>query len=554
MVTPFSSWSVCWSVCIACQFSRCYKEFRTDNLSPQFHVVYDNFFETVHSGDDDKEPAGWENLVTFSRDQVFLDDDDPVAVPELADEWVDEATLETRRRQRMERRDTTPPAAPESGAKPQIREPASRAATETAPTTPVADPDPAPMVNPPTPTTPDRVDGTSTPSPGPRRGKRVRFAAERYTPGQSGFEHNPEPGRMMQLNKRIAEKATMRSLGLYTSGRGSFERTRSMMMSVAKIVASSSLGKRDYSLVYALLTDPEFGIVEAMIPHVGTQCTEMLHSELWKSSKKNDPDHPKWGEAMRGPYRDEFLLAMGKEIEELEQHSTWELVKRSSLPEGAHVLASTWVFRIKRYPDGRFRKTKARFCVRGDMQEEGVDYFDRYAPVVAWSTVRLLLCLSISNDWVTKQVDFSNAFVQAELKEDVYVTLPAMFDGPNGETGKEVCMKLNRSLYGLVQAPLYWYNHLKAALEDPAIGFKASDLDPCMFYGHGMVILIYVDDCLFFGPDMKKVNEIIDKLKKVKKPALTVGDDDAYAFLGVDVSPNGKGGYTMTQKGLIKEV
>ena len=226
------------------------------------------------------------------------------------------------------------------------------------------------------------------------------------------------------------------------------------MFKLACKVAWSTLGSRDYSLVYALLMDTEYGIVDAMIPHVGTQCAHMMQSELWKSSKKNDPDHPKWGEAMRGQYKDEFLAAMGREISELEEHSTWKLVKRAAVPEGAHVLASTWVFRIKSYPDGRFRKTKARFCVRGDMQEEGVDYFERYAPVVAWSTVRLLLCLSISNGWKTRQVDFSNAFVQAELKENVYVTLPAMFEGPNGETSKEVVMKLNRSLHGLVQAPL----------------------------------------------------------------------------------------------------
>ncbi len=70
---------------------------RTGNLSPQFHVVYDNFFETVHSGDDEV-PTGWEDLVTYSSDRVLIDEDDPASIPELADEWVDDATLETRRR------------------------------------------------------------------------------------------------------------------------------------------------------------------------------------------------------------------------------------------------------------------------------------------------------------------------------------------------------------------------------------------------------------------------------------------------------------------------
>jgi len=41
-----------------------------------------------------------------------------------------------------------------------------------------------------------------------------------------------------------------------------------------------------------------------------------------------------------------------------------------------HVLPGTWVFRCKRYPDGFVRKVKGRFCVRGDREIEGVDYFE----------------------------------------------------------------------------------------------------------------------------------------------------------------------------------
>jgi hypothetical protein len=49
--------------------------------------------------------------------------------------------------------------------------------------------------------------------------------------------------------------------------------------------------------------------------------------------------------------------------------------------EAAHVLKSTWVFKLKRLPDGTPSKFKARFCVRGDLQQEGVDFFETYATV-----------------------------------------------------------------------------------------------------------------------------------------------------------------------------
>ena len=52
-------------------------------------------------------------------------------------------------------------------------------------------------------------------------------------------------------------------------------------------------------------------------------------------------------------------------------------------PRGANILMSTWEFKKKRYPDGALKKFKARFCVRGDQQIDGLDVFDTFAPVVA---------------------------------------------------------------------------------------------------------------------------------------------------------------------------
>ena len=81
---------------------------------------------------------------------------------------------------------------------------------------------------------------------------------------------------------------------------------------------------------------------------------------------------------------------------------TWQRISRSDVPlddkgNKRRVLKGTWVFKLKRFPDGTPHKFKARYCVRGDLQTEGVDYFDTYAPVVQWSTVRMLLTLILYN-------------------------------------------------------------------------------------------------------------------------------------------------------------
>ena len=66
----------------------------------------------------------------------------------------------------------------------------------------------------------------------------------------------------------------------------------------------------------------------------------------------------------------------------------WDEVKRE---EWMNALPGTWAFKIKRFPDGLVRKLKSRWCCRGDRQVKDVDFFDTYAPVVKWTTVRSLL-------------------------------------------------------------------------------------------------------------------------------------------------------------------
>ena len=98
------------------------------------------------------------------------------------------------------------------------------------------------------------------------------------------------------------------------------------------------------------------------------------------------------------------------EITTLEQNNTWVEVPISEA-KGA-ILPGMWVFRRKRTPDGTIKKYKGRYCVRGDLQKGD---FETFAPVVAFSTVRLFLILSIILGWKSCSIDFSNAFVHGEL-------------------------------------------------------------------------------------------------------------------------------------------
>ncbi|MGH3054234.1 MAG: reverse transcriptase domain-containing protein, partial [Gaiellaceae bacterium] len=166
-----------------------------------------------------------------------------------------------------------------------------------------------------------------------------------------------------------------------------------------------------------------FASMEELLTDPVSQLADAIHPMAY-ASKPRSEDTPLYHEAMRGQYKEDFLQAMQNEIDELTKQKTWDIVPR---PSDHTVLPGTWAYKVKRYPDGRVRKFKARFCVRGDKQVDCVNCFDTYAPVVSWSTVRLMMTMSMVLGLKSKQVDYNNAFAQARLKKPVYVEIPRDF-------------------------------------------------------------------------------------------------------------------------------
>ena len=108
------------------------------------------------------------------------------------------------------------------------------------------------------------------------------------------------------------------------------------------------------------------------------------------------------------------------------------------------------------------RKLKARLCAGGHRQIEGVDYFETYAPVVNWNTVRLLVIMAAQLELATHLVDYTAAFVHApidkppnwnEMTKDEQDRAGVCVEMARGlqEPGK--VHKLKKSLCGLKQAP-----------------------------------------------------------------------------------------------------
>jgi len=167
---------------------------------------------------------------------------------------------------------------------------------------------------------------------------------------------------------------------------------------------------------------------------------------------------------LRAPDKDHFLQAEDEEIHGLLKMNTWRYRRISSLPPHAQIINSVWSYRRKRTVDGHLIKHKARLCADGRQQQYGVDYFESYAPVITWTTVRLVLLLSVLLNLHCRQVDFTQAFPQADIDTPVFLRMPAGWRYTDEDGNTDYCLELQKNLYGTKQAARGWFLHLRAGL------------------------------------------------------------------------------------------
>jgi hypothetical protein len=118
-----------------------------------------------------------------------------------------------------------------------------------------------------------------------------------------------------------------------------------------------------------------------------------------------------------------FIEAQQPEIEGLMDINTFKFIPKINLPPRTRYLDLIWTYRRKRRPDGSLKKYKARLCVNGSRKIQGIDYIESFAPVVQWSNIHMVNTLAAMHNLKGKQIDFTQAFPQEKLKEDIYLRL-----------------------------------------------------------------------------------------------------------------------------------
>ena len=182
----------------------------------------------------------------------------------------------------------------------------------------------------------------------------------------------------------------------------------------------------------------------------------------------------------------------------------------------------------------------------------GVHYNETYSPVASWNSVRMLLTLTAVHGWHTKQIDYVQAFAQAPVEKTLYMKIPAGVELEDGANTKEYVLQIHRNIYGQKQAGRVWNKYLVNKLVKE-LGFKQSKVDECVFYRGKTLYVLYTDDSLLAGPDLKEIEQVIYDLQHMAKLAITV-EGDLADFLGVNIDRRDDGTIHLSQPHLIDQI
>ncbi|CAI7821375.1 unnamed protein product, partial [Closterium sp. NIES-53] len=154
------------------------------------------------------------------------------------------------------------------------------------------------------------------------------------------------------------------------------------------------------------------------------------------------PTPRSYAEAIDGPYSSQWQAAMDAEMASWKSTGTYV---DEVPPPGANIVIGMWIFRVK-LPPGSPPVFKARYVARGFSQRQGVDYFQTFSPTPKMTTLRVLLHIAAQRDYELHSLDFSTAFLQGSLHEEIWLRRPLGFTG-NFPPGTQ--WNLRRPVYGL---------------------------------------------------------------------------------------------------------
>ncbi|CAI7820168.1 unnamed protein product [Closterium sp. NIES-54] len=260
----------------------------------------------------------------------------------------------------------------------------------------------------------------------------------------------------------------------------------------------------------------------AVIPHL----VAMLLAPEGDPDAPDIPTSRSYAEAITGPYSSQWQTAMDAEMASWKSTGTYiDAVP----PSEVNVVDDMWIFRVK-WPPGSVPVFEARYVAQGFSQRQGVEFFLTFSPTPKMTSLRVLLYDAAQRDYELHSLDFSTAFLQGSLHDEIWLRRPPGFTG-SFPAGTQTTLA--------------------------ALGFPPSTADPSLFLRTDTLlppfyILVYVDDLVFATADTEALALVMSELQK-RHTCTDLGE--LCSYLGLQITRDrAQHTITLTQSHMVHQV
>ena len=144
---------------------------------------------------------------------------------------------------------------------------------------------------------------------------------------------------------------------------------------------------------------------------------------------------------------------------------------------------------------------------------EGVNYTKTFAAAAKLPSVRCVLANAAELDWEIHQIDVKSPYLNAPLKETVYMKIPRGV-ARHGEEGK--ACRLLKGMYGLKQAGRGWHRELTRIFVEE-LKFTQSGIDHSVFYRKAWdehtIIAVAMDDIIITSKQKADISKLKSEVR-----------------------------------------
>ncbi|MBW0466269.1 hypothetical protein O181_005984 [Austropuccinia psidii MF-1] len=366
--------------------------------------------------------------------------------------------------------------------------------------------------------------------------------------GEVAFVHIPQEKRQKLSERAIKAKVVMH----LPDGKGWLfynEENRQFLSSAWAKFPGSEILTNQLSKFYA---GPKKGDVEFLLNTLKLgdfRNEDLIDTQNNLVEKLSHPTHltisltPKtYKQAVNCADKAGWINAIDNELSNMKKHDVFEVLP---IPDGVKPIGGGWVFVKKPCVGTKPVRFKACYVARGNSQLSGLDFHETFAPTATFASLRILLTLAAKSKLITASFDFTAAYLNAYIDEEVWIRPPDGLVIPAGSG-----CKLRKALYGTRQAGRCWWNHLKNSLSSRT--FIPSNYDSSVYINtdKGLTVWLHVDDGIVFGRTQSDVDNLRDSLCEEFNIKWSHG---LKHIVGIDIDQT-ETGFCLSQPSLIQTI